>query len=79
MKSKRTQKKQMTPGVYKPKFIVRPTKETLSSDEDQFNFDEEQFSSDDDPLNSIAKRHSHVDQLNSVARGSDFGPKIVYE
>ena len=33
--------------------IVTPTKETLSSDEDQFPFDEDQLSADDDQLNSI--------------------------
>ena len=85
-RQKRTEKKQAKRNVYKPSFIVTPTRENLSFDEEQFNSDEDQFSVQEEQHtfnanqpNSLARRHFNEDQLNSLARRQRFGPKVVYE
>ena len=79
-KKPRTLKKQATPNVYKTRFIVTPPRETLSSEEEEFNSEAEPFSSEDESLNATAKHLNFEDELNSLARQhKGFGPKIMYE
>ena len=66
---KQVKRKSVKPRVYKPKFIVTPTKEyPTTGDQSEFTSDEEQseFSYD-------------KGQLNFVPRRRGFRPRIVYE
>ena len=75
--TKKAKKKQAKQKVYKPKFIVTPPRETLSSEEEEFNSEAEPFSSEDEWLNPIA---TFQDELITIARQhKGFGPKIMYE
>ena len=83
---KRTKKKKaksVKPKVYKPAFIVTPTKENpIMGDQSEFTFNEEQFSSDDDHSEYTFNEEQYNfndEQLNSVVRNHGFGPRIVYE
>ena len=79
-KKPRTLKMQRKPRVYKPRFIVTPPRETLSSEEEEFNSEGEPFSSEDESLNATAKHLNFQNELNSLARQhKGFGPKIMYE
>ena len=76
-KKPRTPKKQAKPKVYKPRFIVTPPRETLSSEEEEFNSEAEPFSSEDESLNATT---TFQDELNSLAiQHRGFDPKFVYE
>ena len=75
-----TLKMQRKPCVYKLRFIVTPPRETLSSEEEEFNSEAEPFSSEDESLNASAKYLNFQDELNSLARQhKGFSPKIMYE
>ena len=76
-KKPHTTKKQAKPKVYKPRFIVTPPRETMSSEEEEFNCEEDEFSSEDDSLNATTKHLNFEDELNSIARQHRrFGPKL---
>ena len=81
---KQPQKKTVKQNINKPSSVVSLTRENFkenpinceevpfSSDEEQSTSDEEQFTFNANQLNTRARRHVY-------ARGSSFGPKIVYE